>query len=398
MKKNTTCTDPEFADISIEEFDAMNETHTFSKQYEKNKKKMLRQYRKELLSPARHRSLKVAAAAAVVIIAAPIATNAATNGELFNRIWGTLGHKTIESHEEVIQEEGKEPFTVTFPKKEYEKADPDKAQELIGDSLSTKPIIKDIGDTRLTITSAVSDGNVAVVEFSLHRDGGVNCLNYSQLDNETKGAWFNDETSHFDFYFLDCCDNLYVDLERSTSDTLYCYDYMAKDVFGETHKDLRLKLKQYPGTIKEYYDNFPNPDTEDEKVYETYASQINTEIITIPIQKEVEKQTFASKGHGTVTFSSLGMKVNLSKALGLPHTEAESPDSLYYVAVNYKDGSKYVMRESDKEGVHDCPQDIDNTSYACEDINANTIYVFNRLIDTSQVESITFNETTYLPN
>ena len=38
MKKNTTCTNPEFADISIEEFDAMNETHTFSKRYEKNKK------------------------------------------------------------------------------------------------------------------------------------------------------------------------------------------------------------------------------------------------------------------------------------------------------------------------------------------------------------------------
>ena len=35
-------------DISLEEFDSLAETHVFSKKYNDNKKKMLREYRKNI--------------------------------------------------------------------------------------------------------------------------------------------------------------------------------------------------------------------------------------------------------------------------------------------------------------------------------------------------------------
>ena len=39
----------ELYDISIEEFDKMNEKHVFSEKYKKNKQKMLKDYRKSCL-------------------------------------------------------------------------------------------------------------------------------------------------------------------------------------------------------------------------------------------------------------------------------------------------------------------------------------------------------------
>lgn len=394
MNQNINYTNPKFADISIDEFDSLNEPHTFSKRYKKNKKKMLCHYRKELLSSSKHRSLRVAAA--LIIIATPLVTNAATKGDFFNRIWGTLGHKNIASHNEIIQDEEKDPFRVTYPKREYENVDPDTAQKLIGDNLFTKPIKKNIGDTRLTIISAVSDGNVAVVEFSLHRDGGVNCLNYSQLDNESKGAWFAEESSTFQFLFQNCSENIYVDLEKSTDDTLYCYDYIAKDVFGKEKNELTLKITQYPCTIQEYQDNFP--DTEDENVLDAYTAQQKIETLTIPLQKEVEKNTFVNADGGTAVFSSLGLKIDMKKGLGLSEAESNDPYSLYYIALNYKNGSTYVVADSARDGIHNCPEEIDNSSYCCEDLDGNMIFVFNRLVDSSQVKSITVNESIYSAN
>lgn len=38
----------ELYDISIEEFDKMNEKHVFSEKYKKNKQKMLKDYRKSV--------------------------------------------------------------------------------------------------------------------------------------------------------------------------------------------------------------------------------------------------------------------------------------------------------------------------------------------------------------
>lgn len=78
----------ELYDISIEEFDKMNEKHVFSEKYKKNKQKMLKDYRKSVWSSTGAKTAKVAVACAAVLIASPVVANAASNGELFSRIWG----------------------------------------------------------------------------------------------------------------------------------------------------------------------------------------------------------------------------------------------------------------------------------------------------------------------
>ena len=83
--------------------------------------------------------------------------------------------------------------------------------------------------------------------------------------------------------------------------------------------------------------------------------------------------------------------------LGIIYEEAYNPYHIYYPAVNYKDGTNYVVLDSVRDGIHDCPEEIDNTSYLCGDLSLHTTFVFNRLVDSAEVESVTVNETVYLP-
>ena len=69
----------ELYDISIEEFDKMNEKHVFSEKYKKNKQKMLKDYRKSVWSSTGAKTAKVAVACAAVLIASPVVANAASN-------------------------------------------------------------------------------------------------------------------------------------------------------------------------------------------------------------------------------------------------------------------------------------------------------------------------------
>ena len=186
----------ELYDISIEEFDKMNEKHVFSEKYKKNKQKMLKDYRKSVWSSTGAKTAKVAVACAAVLIASPVVANAASNGELFSRIWGKAGHKDVAAHEETIylgEDEGK--FAASYPERTYEDVSPQKAESLIGDSMSYPNITKEIDGTTITILSVVRDNNSAVIEYTLEKAGGVDALNYSQLDNEAKGAWISEEST-----------------------------------------------------------------------------------------------------------------------------------------------------------------------------------------------------------
>ena len=75
-------------DISIEEFDHITdgvEDHVFSDEYLAGKESIMR---KETGAKISKLGVKIAAAAAAVVIATPFVVNAATGGELFDRLWG----------------------------------------------------------------------------------------------------------------------------------------------------------------------------------------------------------------------------------------------------------------------------------------------------------------------
>jgi hypothetical protein len=51
--------------------------------------------------------------------------------------------------------------------------------------------------------------------------------------------------------------------------------------------------------------------------------------------------------------------------------------------------------EHELSGKHSCDVEIDNSSYACGSMDNELTFVFNRLVDTSQVESVTVNDVEY---
>ncbi len=47
------------------------------------------------------------------------------------------------------------------------------------------------------------------------------------------------------------------------------------------------------------------------------------------------------------------------------------------------------------DGIHQCKTEIDNANYVCGDTDDNITFVFNRLVDTDNIQSVTVNETEY---
>lgn len=385
MKQEELCIEPFIPEF--EDFDSNEDKHEFSKEYQMKKKKMLKEYRKSVIAPKRKHYAKVAVIAGVMILASPFAVNAATGGDLFNRIWGNAAKADIASHDEILYDAEKDKeITVTYPARDYVEVDEEEAKELIGDNVSYEPIVEQIGDTTLTILSTVYDGNSAVVEFTLEREGGVNALNYSQLDNEAKGAWFSDEST-FWFHFMDCGENIYVDLAKSTNEKLYCYDYL---VAFDGISMLNLEIVEYPNGKGNYAIG------EDKN--------IKTRNVLVPLGEKVTSTQFANADGGTIIVSPMSMKIDMKTGLGLVGDEAGDPGNIYYVNIQYKDGSSYrviddidyTYTEDGTEIILNNPDVIvDNTSYACGTLEKELILEFNRLVPIGMIDTITVNEVTY---
>lgn len=380
MKQNTDGVKLLERDISIEEFDAPVQVHEFSRGYKKAKMKMLREYRREVYGSGKTGIIK-AAAVIFLFLTVPVLAATASGSEFFSRIWGVTGKKNIESHtEEVYDEQKKDTYAVTYPQRDYTDDYLDKAGELIGDAVAYRPVAREIGDTRLTVLALVCDGNAAVVEFTLEREGGVNCLEYSQLDNESKGAWFAPDCPFY-FRVAEGNENIYVDLDKSTQEKLYCYDYITLDSPEKEVNGLTIQICKLSDT---------------EEVVSEDMEEVTDEVF-VPIQKKVESRAYVNGEGGSAGLSPISMKIDVTDGLGLSDEQAYDPWHVYYVSVNYKDGTNYVVHEHEIEGIHSCEAEIDNASYTCGGADGRLTFVFNRLVDIENVESIVVNEAVYMP-
>lgn len=419
MKQEVKNMEKKTLDISIEEFDALDGTHKFSRKYQKQKRKMWKEYRKSVYGSSiniaplaagkegwqhRHKHAKIAVAAALLMATIPVAVDAANNNDFFNRIWGNAGKKNIEAHEEIYTDEEKgSSFSITYPQKEYVNIAPGKAEELIGENISKKKITKELNDTKLTILSAVSDGQAAVVEFTLEREGGVNALNYDQLTNEEGGAEFSDEST-FDFYFKNAGENIFVDLDQSTDELLYCYDYM---VLASNTSRLILETREYSCSRKTVIEESFEKSKDMHAKYTT-----KTQTLSVPLRSNAKTTDYVNADGGVVSISPLSMKIDMATGLGLSLKEtypdlnlnkidpselydaSQDPDSIYYVAITDNKGKKYIV-ENRETANHACDAPINNTTYACGDEQSHLTYTFNRLVDTGEIASITVNDTEY---
>ena len=345
-------------DISIEEFDHITdgvEDHVFSDEYLAGKESMMKNEYKAKISKL---GVKVAAAAAAVVVASPFVVNAAMGGELFNRLWGNEGKKNVESHNEVVIEDGKYDdkgnpvsYEVTFPKIEYVAQDPEVAERLLAGKYTTEPVSTTIGDTTVTVETVVRDGMGIVAAYTVERAKGVNCYVYSQEENEAKGAFFN-EDQNIMFGFQEGHGKIWVDLEKSTDTKLYCYEYMTDSytIFGA---------------------EFAKPITDHITLY-----------CVDPVADKLDSKTFKSADGATVKISPIAMQWD---STGGKSPKGDDIDSVNKFTITYKDGTEYLVYDDDK---------VASYGYISGTYNG-FIVLFNRLVDTDNIAKITINNVDY---
>ncbi len=378
-------------DISIEEFDHITdgvEDHVFSDEYLAGKESMMKNSYKAKISKL---GVKVAAAAAAVIVATPFVVNAATGGELFDRLWGKGSKKNVESHVETFVEEGKKDkngndnvYTVEYPKIEYVESDPKDVARLLGDKMVTEPVVCKVGDYTVTVEGVVRDERGLVVAYTIEREAGVDCLIYSQLENESKGAFLNDD-QNFEFGFREGSGKIWVDIERSTKTKLYCSEYMMdlNHVFGPEFNPpitdhLTLELTELKMTRNERWKycrehNNPEdiPESEVVKESKTFA---------IPVADKLNELEFKSTEGGTIKISPIAMEWDSRGS-----TKASLREEFTYPApvikIIYKDGTEYLVYSEDTR----------NVGYICGS-DYGLIAYFNRLADTDNIAKIMIDD------
>ena len=371
-------------DISIEEFDHITdgvEDHVFSDEYQSRKE--------TIMFNAKHKAyitklgVKVAAAASVIAIAAPFAVNAATGGELFDRIWGNDGRDTIESHSEVFVEDGKirddgtpATYEVVMPRVEYVAADPEVAARLIGDRIATEPVVCQVGDTTITVNAVVRDGMGIVAAYTIEKEGGVDCLNYSQLDNEAKGAWLREDTNIL-FGFNEGHGKIWVDLENSTEDKLYCYEYMFENsvVFGNDlcspiTDHITLMTQEFTMNRCDIYLQDPEKGDFDQYIKEEHE-------YVIPVADQLDTKMFSSETGGSIKISPIAM---IWDSTGGTAPKGADIDSVESFSITYNDGSEYLVYDENTASI----------GYICG-TDTGFIVLFNRLVDIDNVAYITIN-------
>ncbi len=172
-------------------------------------------------------------------------------------------------------------------------------------------------------------------------------------------------------------------------DKLYCYDYVA---LGENADELKLEIDEYPCTRGERQTIV---DSLDEQALDKLAKDTKTTTVKIPMSKQLKAVPYVNAKNGSLEISPISMKVDMTTGLGLSKDEAIEPYNCYYLSINYKDGTNYVVTEHEKEGEHTCDVDTDNAYYTLGDDAGQLSFVFNRLVDTDKIKSITVNNTDY---
>ena len=401
MEKNLRSYENEqFPDWSIEEFDAISEDHVFSEQYQREKRKVIRAHSKKK-APRRFFMQAVAAAAACIVL--PVVVYAAvTHADFYRNAFGNAGRQSVSAHEEVLDDGKGGQLTVTYPEREYVPIDEEMAEALIGSNISSEPVEVQINDHKLTINSAVRDENAIVMEFTLECETGVTALNYSELDNEAKGAFMSEEST-FSFRVDGTAENIYVDLEKSTETCLHCY-YYGLFVFDGPLADGKsptLDITYADEPLVDIYMNEPlDGSYMDESLDGSYMdesldgttdkSRIHEAQVAIPAEHTLDLLTFTSDAGGVLELSPISLSIDMGKGLGLTNLEAYDPIHLNTMSIHYTDGSSYQVY--DKDGY------VDNTAYMCGGCGAaqtEIMLMFNRLIDPSKIDYVEVNGLIY---
>ena len=109
----------------------------------------------------------------------------------------------------------------------------------------------------------------------------------------------------------------------------------------------------------------------------------------IPVSEKLDSITLKSNDGGIIYVSPIAMQWD---STGGKEPKGESIDRLCRIVITYKDGSTYQVIDHTNEFMnYKANTETENVGYLCG-IDNGLITLFNRLVDTSNIEKITIND------
>lgn len=315
----------------------------------------------------------VAAAAVACCLIIPTAVYAAVNSDFFDTMFGNTTKKSTSAITKEFDNQKGGTSSITLPSHEYVSVDPETAKQLVGDGAMSEPVEKQLGEHTLRIENMVYDKNSAFIYFTLEREGGVTMLVGNEDTNESKGAYFADDTLWV-FTFETTEGTMYgnyinIDTEKSTKDKLYCSAYLISFEELKEGELPVLKIYKYPYPRAELPDDY----------------EVKEEIVSLTEGGAVPMQTIDMGEKGRIEYSPLSMAIGMSKDTGLSEAEAADIYNLKHLEIKYKDGTSYI--------IFDVESFVDNSSYALGTESLHKI-AYNRLVDVNEIKEFVVNDKT----
>lgn len=271
---------------------------------------------------------------------------------------------------EVYNEYGK--LEHYWPNRETVQVDPAQAQALLGDYLPGCGYQWQIEDYTFTVEGYVLDEHTGTAKFyyTVEHPGG-----FGEGAVDWEHGWLNNEVYKPSVLFETLSDvdwpwisgRTYVDVERSTEEKVCVVESAASPGGWKAEDGLRIRFiiqgDQHEDGLRIY---------RDDPLVDTY--------LDLPGVKSLPSRSAVDPATGeTVELSAIALKLNCGDV-----------DMMGYVALEYADGTRYVVQDSASR--------LDNTDYGLIDGERPSRVVrevFNRLVDPAQVTAVIVDSQRY---
>ena len=322
---------------------------------------------------------KVTVAAITAVLMISTGVYASIRSDFFEGMFGNTTKISTPAQPVSIDDGKRGTVDVVIPSKEFVDVDEERAQELLGDYVLEKPIVKELGEHTLTVENFLYNELGGLMYFTLEREGGVTALAGNEDTNLDKGANFTEEA---DFYFnveigeqIVGHENIYVDMQQSTAEKMYCYSYFLWSEEIDVQQKPYLFIRKYPCTRGEI-------DSMDAEEYSQMCENAVEEKVNLTEQDAVPTKTLDLGEKGTLRISAFALAFDIPKMLGLSNLDID-PWNVKHVEIQYKNGESYVVEDKN--------ENINNTGYV---IGCDPYYkvAFNRLVDVENVKAVVIND------
>ena len=326
------------------------------------KRRPRRVLRTALLAACLAAGLCLAAAAGYTIVRGEKAPDL---GAALEGLFGNESRPSLQAQTE-FDETGRQ--TLALPDQERVPLDGEQAEALLGDYLPETGYVWQIGDYTLTVESWLLDEHTGAgrVYFTLERPGGVEGLEVAPEDGETwadgSGITLNFCVLNEDGAWDPAPYRFYADQSRSTAEKLCLTAALAEEPGWQAADGLRIQVR----------DLSRNAGSEKDVSLLATLELPGTE--SLPAVSALDPAT----GEEKARLSAIGL------CLAAPVDQVET------VALEYDDGSSYVVRDE--------VAGLQNTEYALgwtDGEGERLTLVFNRLVDPARVSAVTVDGVRY---